>query len=88
LIAPVRAEDFFREHWGPPSGQNADSILTNGILKSIISFVDLRYLAIHLAKDGSYVRRRLMQGSSTAPSFSTACRISDKFNPNIAPDQQ
>lgn len=62
LIAPADREDFFREHWeGKPlhlsrgDAHYYDSIVTNGDLESIISSADLRYPAIQLARNGSYL---------------------------------
>jgi hypothetical protein len=62
LIAPMRAEDFFREHWERKplhlSRGNAhyyDCVLTNQNLEGIISSADLRYPAIQLARNGSYL---------------------------------
>jgi ribosomal protein L16 Arg81 hydroxylase len=62
LIAPAPAQDFFREHWerkplhlSRGDANYYDSILTNGDLESIISSADLRYPAIQLARNGSYL---------------------------------
>jgi ribosomal protein L16 Arg81 hydroxylase len=62
LIAPARAEDFFREHWerkplhlSRGDANYYDSVLTNGDLEHIISCADLRYPAIQLARNGSYL---------------------------------
>jgi ribosomal protein L16 Arg81 hydroxylase len=62
LIAPARAEDFFRDHWerkplhlSRGDAHYYDSILTNGDLEIIISSADLRYPAIQLARNGSYL---------------------------------
>ncbi len=62
LIAPARPEDFFRDHWerkplhlSRGDARYYDSILTNLDLESIISSADLRYPAIQLAKNGSYL---------------------------------
>jgi ribosomal protein L16 Arg81 hydroxylase len=62
LLAPVRAEDFFRDYWERKplhlSGRSPryyDSIITNEALERIISSWDLRYPAIQLAKNGSYL---------------------------------
>jgi hypothetical protein len=62
LIAPGRAQVFFNEHWerkplhlsrGDP--YYYDSVLTNADFESIISCGDLRYPAIQLARNGSYL---------------------------------
>jgi hypothetical protein len=62
LLAPARPEDFFREYWerkplhlSRGDAHYFDSILTNRDLDSIISSADLRYPAIQLAKNGSYL---------------------------------
>jgi ribosomal protein L16 Arg81 hydroxylase len=62
LIAPVRPEDFFHEHWerkplhlARDNAHYFDYILTNGNLESIISSADMRYPAIQLARNGSYL---------------------------------
>lgn len=62
LLAPIQREDFFREYWERKplhvSRANAhvyDCILTNGDLENIISSTDLRYPAIQLARNGSYL---------------------------------
>jgi ribosomal protein L16 Arg81 hydroxylase len=62
LIAPARAEDFFRDHWerkplhlSRGDAHYYDSILTNEDLEHIISSADLRYPAIQLARNGSYL---------------------------------
>jgi ribosomal protein L16 Arg81 hydroxylase len=62
LLAPVRPEDFFRKHWereplhlSRGDTHYYDPILTNGDLETIISSSDLRYPAIQLARDGSYL---------------------------------
>jgi ribosomal protein L16 Arg81 hydroxylase len=62
LLAPARAEEFFREHWerkplhlSRGDAHYYDPILTNADLESIISSADLRYPAIQLAKNGAYL---------------------------------
>jgi ribosomal protein L16 Arg81 hydroxylase len=62
LLAPVRPEDFFSEHWerkplhlSREDARYYDSILTNEDLEKIISSADLRYPAIQLARNGSYL---------------------------------
>jgi ribosomal protein L16 Arg81 hydroxylase len=62
LIAPASPELFFNEYWERQpihlSRGNADyydSVLTNGDLERIISAADLRYPAIQLARNGSYL---------------------------------
>jgi ribosomal protein L16 Arg81 hydroxylase len=62
LLAPVRPEDFFSENWerkplhlSRGDARYYDSILTNEDLEEIISSADLRYPAIQLAKNGSYL---------------------------------
>jgi ribosomal protein L16 Arg81 hydroxylase len=62
LLAPISPEDFFCEFWerkplhlSRGSAQFYDSLLTNGDLETIISSSDLRYPAIQLAKNGSYL---------------------------------
>jgi ribosomal protein L16 Arg81 hydroxylase len=62
LIAPVLPEIFLREYWErKPLHVRRDgahyynSILTNSDLEGIISSSDLRYPAIQLAKNGSYL---------------------------------
>jgi ribosomal protein L16 Arg81 hydroxylase len=62
LIAPLRFEDFFREHWerkplhlSRGDAHYYDDVLTNAALESIISSADLRYPAMQLAKNGSYL---------------------------------
>jgi ribosomal protein L16 Arg81 hydroxylase len=63
LIAPLGFDDFFREHWErkPLHLSRADvhyydRVLTNADLEDIISSADLRYPAIQLAKNGSYLQ--------------------------------
>ncbi len=62
LIAPLGFDDFFREHWerkplyrrrGEPHFY--DGVITNADLDGIISSADLRYPAIQLARNGSYL---------------------------------
>ena len=62
LIDPILPEHFFREHWerkplhlsrGDP--RYYDDILTNADLERIISSADLRYPAIQIARNGSYL---------------------------------
>jgi hypothetical protein len=62
LLAPVLANDFFRNHWerkplhlsrGDP--HYYDCVLTNQDLEIIISSHDLRYPAIQLARNGAYL---------------------------------
>ncbi len=62
LIAPLGFDDFFREHWelkplhlSRRDAHYYDRVLTNAALESIISSGDLRYPAIQLAKNGSYL---------------------------------
>ena len=62
LIAPLGFVDFFRDHWERrplhlPRGDPGyyDRVLTNADLDSIISSADLRYPAIQLARNGSYL---------------------------------
>jgi ribosomal protein L16 Arg81 hydroxylase len=62
LIAPLGFDDFFREHWerkplhlSRADAHYYDRVLTNADLESIISSADLRYPAIQLAKNGSYL---------------------------------
>jgi ribosomal protein L16 Arg81 hydroxylase len=62
LLAPVRPEDFFREHWerkplhlSRGETHYYDTILTNHDLETIISSTDLRYPAMQLARNGSYL---------------------------------
>jgi ribosomal protein L16 Arg81 hydroxylase len=62
LIAPLRFDDFFREHWerkplhlSRGDAHYYDCVLTNADLESVISSADLRYPAIQLAKNGSYL---------------------------------
>jgi ribosomal protein L16 Arg81 hydroxylase len=62
LIAPLGFDDFFREHWErkplhlPRADPHYyDPILTNADLDGIISAADLRYPAIQLARNGSYL---------------------------------
>jgi ribosomal protein L16 Arg81 hydroxylase len=62
LIAPVLPEIFLKEHWErKPLHLRRDdvhyykSILTGGDLETIISSADLRYPAIQLARNGSYL---------------------------------
>jgi len=62
LIAPARPEDFFLEHWerkpfhlSRGDARYYDALLTNGDLENIISSGDLRYPAIQLARNGSYL---------------------------------
>ena len=62
LLAPVLPDDFFRDHWerkplhlSRGDAHYYDGVLTNDDLESIISYADLRYPAIQLARDGGYV---------------------------------
>jgi ribosomal protein L16 Arg81 hydroxylase len=62
LLAPARPENFFSTHWerkplhvSRSNPHYYDSILTNGDLERIISSNDLRYPAIQLSKNGSYL---------------------------------
>ncbi len=62
LISPLGFEDFFREHWerkplhlSRGDAHYYDNVLTNADLESIISSADLRYPAVQLAKNGSYL---------------------------------
>lgn len=62
LIAPLGFDDFFREHWerkplhlSRGDVHYYDRVLTNAELDGIISSADLRYPAIQLAKNGSYL---------------------------------
>ena len=62
LLAPVLPDDFFRDHWerkplhlSRGDARYYDGVLTNDDLESIISYADLRYPAIQLARDGGYV---------------------------------
>lgn len=62
LIAPAGPENFFREHWerrplhlSRDDAHYYDSVLTNANLENIISSADLRYPAIQLARNGSYL---------------------------------
>jgi len=62
LLAPVRPKDFFSEHWErkPLYLSRGDthyyhSVLTNEDLEEIISSSDMRYPAIQLARNGSYL---------------------------------
>ncbi len=75
LLAPIYPEDFFREHWerkplhlSRGNTHYYHSILMNGDLERIISSTDLRYPAIQLAKNGSYLApeaytKNIKQGS-------------------------
>ncbi len=61
LIDPLRAEDFFAEHWErrPLHRRRGDegyyaSLLTTADLERLISSADLRYPAIQLARHGGY----------------------------------
>jgi ribosomal protein L16 Arg81 hydroxylase len=62
LVAPARSAEFLREHWerkplhvSRGDVHYYDSILTNEDLETIISSSDLRYPAIQLARNGSYL---------------------------------
>ena len=62
LLAPVLPDDFFRDHWerkplhlSRGDAHYYDGVLTNDDLESMISYADLRYPAIQLARDGGYV---------------------------------
>lgn len=62
ILSPVSPEDFFRDYWERKplhlSRRDAhyyDALLTIGDLESIISYPDLRYPAIQLARDGGYL---------------------------------
>jgi ribosomal protein L16 Arg81 hydroxylase len=62
LLAPISREDFLRDHWerkplhlSRGDAHYYDSILTNGDLENIISTGDLRYPAIQVARNGSYL---------------------------------
>lgn len=62
LLAPFDLEGFSRDHWerkplhvGRRDAHHYDSLLTNVDLERIISSPDLRYPAIQLAKNGSYL---------------------------------
>jgi ribosomal protein L16 Arg81 hydroxylase len=62
LLAPLGFEAFLREHWERkplPLPRNDPAyyarVLTNADLDGIISSADLRYPAIQLAKNGSYL---------------------------------
>jgi JmjC domain len=61
LLAPVRPETFFEQHWEnkPLHIQRSessfyDNLLTNGDVEAAISSGGLRYPAIQLAKDGGF----------------------------------
>ena len=62
LLAPINPEDFFRDYWerkplhlSRKDPHYYDTVLNNGDLESIISYPDLRYPAIQLARDGGYL---------------------------------
>jgi ribosomal protein L16 Arg81 hydroxylase len=62
LIAPALPEEFLREYWerkplhlSRGDARYYDSILTNEDLERIISSADMRYPAIQLARNGSYL---------------------------------
>lgn len=62
LIAPLSFEDFFREHWerkplhlARGDASYYDGVITNADLDGIISSADLRYPAIQLARNGTYL---------------------------------
>lgn len=62
LIAPLEFDAFFREYWeraplhlARGDGHYYDGVLTNAELDGIISSADLRYPAIQLARNGSYL---------------------------------
>ena len=62
LFAPLGFDAFFREHWerkplhlSRGDAHYYDGVLTNTDLESIISSADLRYPAIQLARNGSYL---------------------------------
>jgi ribosomal protein L16 Arg81 hydroxylase len=62
LIAPLGFDGFFAEHWERKplhlhrgDAHYYDSVITNADLDGIISSADLRYPAIQLARDGSYL---------------------------------
>jgi hypothetical protein len=62
LIAPLGFRDFFRDYWereplhlARADAHYYDGVLTNKDLENIISSADLRYPAIQLARNGSYL---------------------------------
>jgi ribosomal protein L16 Arg81 hydroxylase len=62
LVAPASLERFFDEHWerkplhlSRGDAHYYDSVLTSRDLENIISSADLRYPAIQLARNGSYL---------------------------------
>jgi ribosomal protein L16 Arg81 hydroxylase len=62
LIAPLEFDAFFREHWERKplhltrnDAHYYDRVLTNADLDGIISSADLRYPAIQLVRNGSYL---------------------------------
>jgi ribosomal protein L16 Arg81 hydroxylase len=62
LFAPIAVADFFRTHWERQplhvhrgDAHYYDSIISNADLERIISSADLRYPAIQLARNGTYL---------------------------------
>ena len=62
LLSPARPEDFFRERWerkplhvSRNDAQYYADVLTNDDLETMISTTDMRYPAIQLARNGSYL---------------------------------
>jgi ribosomal protein L16 Arg81 hydroxylase len=62
LLGPIAVEDFFRAYWERqplhvPRGDAHyyDSIISNADLERIISSADMRYPAIQLARNGTYL---------------------------------
>lgn len=92
LIAPLGFDDFFREHWerkplhlSRDDAHYYDRVLTNADLDSVISSGDLRYPAIQLARNGSYIAaeaytRNIRHGSESFNGVPDLRKIQSEYN--------